>query len=54
MVKSPLGMHWANEITGGEKVVWGQGTTGFVGLLAYPANLAAKRRNRGAQFTALT
>jgi hypothetical protein len=34
--------------------VWGQGTTQFVGLLAYPLNLAAKRRNSLAQMTALT
>jgi hypothetical protein len=54
LVTSPLGVHWANEITGGEKVVWGQGTTGFVGLLAYPVNLAAKRRNSMAQMSALT
>jgi hypothetical protein len=54
LVTSPLGVHWANEITGGEKVVWGQGTTQFVGLLAYPLNLAAKRRNSLAQMTALT
>jgi hypothetical protein len=54
LVTSPQGVHWANEITGGEKVVWGQGTTQFVGLLAYPLNLAAKRRNSLAQMTALT
>jgi hypothetical protein len=54
LVTSPLGVHWANEITGGEKVVWGQGTTGFVGLLAYPLNLAARRRNSMAAMTALT
>jgi hypothetical protein len=54
LVTSPLGVHWANEITGGEKVVWGQGTTQFVGLLAYPLNLAAKRRNSLAQMNALT
>jgi hypothetical protein len=54
MVKSPLGMHWANEITGGEKVTWAQNTTGFVGLLAYPCNLAAKRRNGMAALTSLT
>lgn len=54
VVKSPLGMHWANELTGGEKVAWAQNTTGFVGLLAYPINLAARRRNGMAALTALT
>jgi hypothetical protein len=53
--RAPLGVHWANEITGGEKVVWGQGTTGFVGLLAYPAEPGgSSRRNSMAAMTALT
>jgi hypothetical protein len=54
LVKSPLGMHWANEITGGDKVAWAQNTTGFVGLLAYPVNLGAKRRNGLGALTTLT
>lgn len=54
LVTSPLGVHWANEITGGEKLSWGQGTTGFVGVLAYPLNLAANKRNSMAAMNALT
>jgi hypothetical protein len=54
LVTSPLGVHWANEFTGGQKIAWAQNTTQFVGLLAYPLNLAANRRNTMAAMTALT
>jgi hypothetical protein len=54
LVASPLGVHWANEFTGGQKISWAQSTTQFVGLLAYPLNLAANRRNTFAAMTALT
>lgn len=53
LVTSPLGVHWANEFTGGEKIAWAQNTTQFVGLLAYPLNLAANRRNTFGAMTAL-
>jgi hypothetical protein len=54
LVTSPLGVHWANEFTGGQKISWAQNTTQFVGLFAYPCNLAANRRNTMAAMTALT
>ena len=54
LIKSPLGMHWANELTGGEKIAWAQNTTGFVGLLSYPIQLGAKRRNSMGALTTLT
>lgn len=54
LVTSPLGTHWVNTFTGGEKIAWAQNTTQFVGLLAYPVNLAANRRNTFAAMTALT
>jgi hypothetical protein len=54
LVTSPLGVHWANEFTGGQKIAWAQNTTQFVGLLAYPLNLAASRRNNMGAMTALT
>lgn len=54
LVTSPLGVHWANSFTGGDKIAWAQNTTQFVGLLAYPLNLAANRRNSLGAMTALT
>jgi hypothetical protein len=54
LVTSPLGVHWANEFTGGQKIAWAQNTTQFVGLLAYPLNLVANRRNSFGAMTALT
>jgi hypothetical protein len=53
LVTSPLGVHWASD-QGGGKMSWAQNTTQVVGLLAYPVNLAANRRNNMAAMTALT
>ncbi len=45
---------WTSDITGGKKLEWKQGTTAFVGMLAYPINLACRRRNSMGGLTALT
>ena len=45
--------HWQNEITGGDTLTWSQGTTGFVGMLAYHANIGLRRRNNQAAYTGL-
>lgn len=54
LVTSPLGTHWVGESLGGQKMDWAQGTTGAVGALSYPVNLAANKRNSMASLTALT
>jgi hypothetical protein len=54
VVKSPKGVHWQSEFTGGKPLEWIQGTTAFGGMLSYPIQLGIKRRNRLAGFTALT
>lgn len=48
------GIHWTTDITGGNKLEWAQNTTAFVGAVAYPLNLAAKRRISMGALTALT
>lgn len=46
--------YWQNEITGGDPLTWIQGTTAFGGMLTYRMQLACKRRNTHAIYTALT
>jgi hypothetical protein len=49
LVTSPLGVHWANEITGGEKVVWGQGhhrVCRSPGVSRQPRGQAAQQHGR--------
>lgn len=53
VLKSPKGAHWQSEITGGKALEWIQGTTAFGGVLMYPIQLAAKRRNSHARLGAL-
>jgi hypothetical protein len=46
--------YWQNAVTGGDPLVWNQGTTNFVGLLTHRLQLGCRRRNSHAALTALT
>lgn len=55
LVKGSRGMHWAADVFGGGgNLNWTQGTTAFKGVLAYPVNVAVRRRNTSGRFSALT
>lgn len=45
---------FTDDVTGGGRLEWAQGTTGFVGAVLYPCNIAAYRRNSMAALTGLT
>lgn len=46
--------YWQNKVTGGDILVWNQGTDEYVSKLTYRANLGANRRNDLYRFSALT
>lgn len=46
--------YWQNKHTGGNILVWSQGTDAYVGKYTYRANLAVNRRNDLYRFSALT
>lgn len=46
--------YWQNKVTGGEILVWKQGTDEYVSKLTYRCNLGVNRRNDGYRFSALT
>jgi len=46
--------YWQNKVTGGEILVWAQGTDEYVSKLTYRCNLGVNRRNDGYRFSALT
>lgn len=46
--------YWQNKVTGGEILVWKQGTDEYVSKLTYRCNLGVNRRNDLYRFSALT
>lgn len=54
LVTGRHGLHWFDEITGGERLTQKALSTAFTATLAYPLNMAARRRCSHAALTALT
>ncbi len=54
LVTGRHGIHWFDEITGGERLTQAPLSTAFTATCAYPVNLAARRRCSGGLLSALT
>ena len=46
--------YWPNKVTGGDPLVWAQGTDSYVSKLTYRAQLGVRRRNAFHAYTALS